>query len=57
LLALGQEWWVAPCTIVAALRDLGYACNSFAPTHPLDVELGRLERWYSYPIEKLPQLL
>ncbi len=57
LLALGQEWWVAPCTIVAALRDLGYDCNSFASTHPLDLELGRLERWYSYPIEKLPLLL
>jgi single-stranded-DNA-specific exonuclease len=57
LLALGQKWWVAPCTIVAALRDLGYACNSFASTHSLDLELARLERWYSYPIEKLPQLL
>jgi single-stranded-DNA-specific exonuclease len=57
LLALGQEWWVAPCTIVAALRDLGYDCNSFAPTQTLDLELGRLKRWYSYPIEKLPQLL
>jgi single-stranded-DNA-specific exonuclease len=57
LLALAQEWWVAPCTIVAVLRDLGYACNSFASTHSLDVELACLERWYSYPIEKLPQLL
>ena len=56
LLSLGQQFWVAPCTIVAALRTLGYPCETFAATGSLDVELDRLARWYSYPIEKLELL-
>jgi single-stranded-DNA-specific exonuclease len=56
LLDLSQQWWVAPCTIVAGLRDLGYSCPEFAPTRSLEVELANLEQWYRYPIEKLSQL-
>ncbi|WP_019501248.1 single-stranded-DNA-specific exonuclease RecJ [Pseudanabaena sp. PCC 6802] len=56
LLDLSQQWWVAPCTIVAGFRDLGYSCPNFAPTHPLEVELNNLEQWYRYPIAKLSQL-
>jgi single-stranded-DNA-specific exonuclease len=56
LLALGQQLWIAPCTIVAALRDLGYACANFPDTKPLAEELGRLERWYLCPPERLATL-
>lgn len=57
LLELGQKSWVAPCTIVAALRDMGYACGGFPPTSPLEQELLRLERWYSYPPQELAKLI
>jgi single-stranded-DNA-specific exonuclease len=57
LLDLSQQWWVAPCTIVAGLRDLGYTCPGFASTRSLEVELANLEQWYRYPIEKLSQLV
>jgi single-stranded-DNA-specific exonuclease len=56
LLDLAQQWWVAPCTIVAALRQLGYACPDFAATVPLDRELQRLENWYNCAIEKLSSI-
>jgi single-stranded-DNA-specific exonuclease len=56
LLELGQKSWVAPCTLVAALRDLGYTCENFPPTQALDRELQRLERWYLYPPQQLAQL-
>lgn len=57
LLNLGQQLWVAPCTIVSALRDLGRTCDTFAATDALEVELSRLQRWYSYPTEKLQHIL
>jgi single-stranded-DNA-specific exonuclease len=56
LLALGQQLWIAPCTIVAALRELGYTCADFPDTKPLAEELGRLERWYLCPPERLATL-
>jgi single-stranded-DNA-specific exonuclease len=56
LLELGQKSWVAPCTLVSALRDLGYTCENFPPTQELNVELQRLERWYLYPPEQLAKL-
>ncbi len=56
LLELGQKSWVAPCTLIAALRDLGYTCENFPPTQALESELQRLERWYLYPPQQLAQL-
>ncbi len=56
LLELGQKSWVAPCTLVSALRDLGYICENFPPTQELNVELQRLERWYLYPPAQLAKL-
>lgn len=53
LLPLGQQWWVAPCTLVAALRELGYPCPDFPATCALEQELQRLERWYLYPAHQL----
>jgi single-stranded-DNA-specific exonuclease len=56
LLNLGQQWWVAPSTIVAALREMGYPCSSFAATATLEQELQRLGRWYQCPASKLATL-
>jgi single-stranded-DNA-specific exonuclease len=56
LLQLGQQWWVAPCTLVAALRELGYKCSDFPQTSSLDQELGRLQRWYLYSASQLSNL-
>ncbi|MBW4680320.1 MAG: single-stranded-DNA-specific exonuclease RecJ [Microcoleus vaginatus WJT46-NPBG5] len=56
LLQLSQQWWVAPCTVVAGLRELGYPCLEFPQTFSLDMELERLHRWYVYPAHKLAQL-
>jgi single-stranded-DNA-specific exonuclease len=56
LLELGQKSWVAPCTLISALRDLGYTCENFPPTQALNRELQRLERWYLYPPQQLAQL-
>jgi single-stranded-DNA-specific exonuclease len=53
LLDLAQQWWVAPCTIVAALRQLGHVCPDFPPTYSVEAELHRLGNWYSCPMEKL----
>ena len=49
LLALGQEWWVAPSTIVSALREMGYPCSGFPTTVSLAQEFQRLRDWYQYP--------
>jgi single-stranded-DNA-specific exonuclease len=56
LLNLGQQWWVAPSTIVATLREMGYPCSSFAATAALEQELQRLARWYQCPASKLATL-
>jgi single-stranded-DNA-specific exonuclease len=56
LLQLGQKWWVAPCTLVAALRELGYPCSGFSVTVNLEEELERLRRWYLYSAQQLVQL-
>ena len=56
LLTLGQQWWVAPATLVAALRELGYPCSGFPTTCSLTQELQRLERWYSYTASQLSNL-
>jgi single-stranded-DNA-specific exonuclease len=56
LLAWGQQLWVAPSTLVAGLRELGYACAEFPSTHSLTQELARLERWYLCPAEMLAGL-
>lgn len=53
LLHLGQQWWVAPCTLVATLRELGYPCQGFPETCSPDQELKRLRRWYLYPADQL----
>jgi single-stranded-DNA-specific exonuclease len=57
LLTLGQQWWVAPSTMVAALREIDYSCPRFAETAPLEQELQRLARWYSCSAERLAQLI
>jgi single-stranded-DNA-specific exonuclease len=46
LLDLGQKLWVAPCLLVAALRELGYECADFPKTKNLNTELANLRRWY-----------
>ncbi len=56
LVQLGQEWWVAPSTLLAALRELGDSYPEFPPTHSLDRELERLYRWYAFPPEKLAKI-
>jgi single-stranded-DNA-specific exonuclease len=56
LLAMGQESWVAPSTLIAALRELGYACTGFPNTCSLEQELQRLERWYRYSPQELAKL-
>jgi single-stranded-DNA-specific exonuclease len=56
LLDLGQQWWVAPSTLVAALREMEYPCPSFGITASLEQELQRLERWYNCPAQRLATL-
>jgi single-stranded-DNA-specific exonuclease len=56
LLDLGQQWWVAPSTLVAALREMEYPCPSFGVTASLEQELQRLERWYNCPAQRLATL-
>jgi single-stranded-DNA-specific exonuclease len=47
LLRLAQQWWVAPSTLVAGLRSLGYVCADFGKTGTLEEELEKLSRWFS----------
>jgi single-stranded-DNA-specific exonuclease len=56
LLDLGQQWWVAPSTLVAALREMEYPCPSFGVTASLEQELQRLGRWYNCPAQRLATL-
>jgi single-stranded-DNA-specific exonuclease len=56
LLDLGQQWWVAPSTLVAALREIEYPCPSFGVTASLEQELQRLGRWYNCPAQRLAKL-
>jgi single-stranded-DNA-specific exonuclease len=56
LLDLGQKWWVAPSTLVAALREMDYSCPSFGSTASLEQELQQLERWYECPAQQLAEL-
>jgi single-stranded-DNA-specific exonuclease len=53
LLDLGQKLWVAPCLIVAGLRELGYDCENFPPTKTLNIELEHQRRWYQMTIGKI----
>lgn len=56
LLNLGQQWWVAPSTIVAAFREIGYPCPDFPETGGLEQELERLKRWYHCSANRLAAL-
>jgi len=56
LLNLGQQWWVAPSTIISALREIGYPCPDFPETGFVEQELERLQRWYHCPASKLAVL-
>lgn len=56
LLTLSQQWWVAPSTLIAALREMEYPCSSFPATASLEQELQRLERWYYCGPERLAKL-
>jgi single-stranded-DNA-specific exonuclease len=56
LLDLGQQWWVAPSTLVAALREMEYPCSSFGVTASLEQEIQRLGRWYNCPAQRLATL-
>jgi len=53
LLQLGQQWWVAPSTLVSALRELGYPCSGFPETSSLAQELEQLRCWYLSSAEQL----
>ncbi|MEB3826912.1 single-stranded-DNA-specific exonuclease RecJ [Phormidium sp. CCY1219] len=56
LLKLGQELWVAPSTLLAALREFGYPCPQFPSTQSLDRELERLYRWYACSAAQLAKI-
>ncbi|WP_299407735.1 single-stranded-DNA-specific exonuclease RecJ [Acaryochloris sp. IP29b_bin.148] len=56
LLNLGQQWWVAPSTIVSVFREIGYPCSDFPETGSLEQELKRLQRWYHCSANRLAGL-
>ncbi|MGK7910330.1 MAG: single-stranded-DNA-specific exonuclease RecJ [Synechococcus sp.] len=56
LLQTGQQWWVAPSTIVAGLRSLGYPCHQFPKTQTVARELENLGRWYTASARDLATL-
>ncbi|MGK7906453.1 MAG: single-stranded-DNA-specific exonuclease RecJ [Synechococcus sp.] len=56
LLKAAQEWWVAPSTLVAGLRSLGYPCEQFPATRPLEKELENLSCWYRSSAKSLESL-
>ncbi len=56
LLDLSQKWWVAPSTLVAALREMDYSCPSYGSTASLEQELQQLERWYESSAQRLAEL-
>ncbi len=53
LLEIGQNLWVAPCVIVAAMREFGYACADFPATKTLETELKNQGNWYNFSLEKI----
>lgn len=57
VLNMGQQWWIAPSTIVATFRDMGYACPQFPQTASLEQELERLHHWYKSSAQRLGQLV
>ena len=57
VLNIGQQWWIAPSTIVATFRDMGYACPQFPQTASLEQELERLHHWYKSSAQRLGQLV
>ena len=56
LLLIGQRWWVAPSTLIATLRELGYPCPNFPKSYGLEQEIERLNRWYGFTPAKLAQI-
>jgi single-stranded-DNA-specific exonuclease len=56
LLNIGQQWWVAPSTLVATFREMGYSCANFPKTASLGQELERLQRWYNTSAQRLEKL-
>ena len=56
LLQVAQQWWVAPSTIVAGLRSLGYPCNQFPATRNVAQELENLSRWFQTSADELAGL-
>ena len=56
LLQIAQRWWVAPSTLIATLRELGYPCPDFPKTYGLDRELERLYHWYGFTPAKLANI-
>ncbi|MEM9157197.1 MAG: single-stranded-DNA-specific exonuclease RecJ, partial [Cyanobacteria bacterium P01_F01_bin.33] len=57
LLKLAQQWWLAPSTLVAGLRAIGYACDRFPKTSSLPEELIKLERWFASSANDLAKLM
>lgn len=57
VLNMGQQWWIAPSTIVATFRDMGYTCPNFPQTTSLEQELERLHHWYKSSVQRLGQLI
>lgn len=57
LLKLAQQWWLAPSTLVAGLRAIGYSCDRFPKTASLHEELAKLERWFASSADDLAELL
>ncbi|MFN3927279.1 MAG: single-stranded-DNA-specific exonuclease RecJ [Pseudanabaenaceae cyanobacterium] len=57
LLEIGQQWWVSPAVIIAALRELGYECASYSATQSLATELTNLAEWYHSSIDQIAESL
>jgi single-stranded-DNA-specific exonuclease len=57
LLRLSQHWWLAPSTLVAGLRSLGYPCSSFGKTGSTEEELQKLDRWFHSSAATVAHLL
>lgn len=55
LLEISQQWWVSPAVIIAALREIGYACPTYSPTQSLSQELANLQEWYQSSIDVITQ--
>jgi len=55
LLEISQQWWVSPAVVIAALREIGYACPTYSPTQSLAQELINLQEWYQSSIDAITQ--